>query len=187
MDFLFTILDGSKPFTQEDFLNKLFPNFWSFLINFLALIVLFVALYFIAYKPVKKYLDARKNNVEKNIKDAENAKAIYERKAKESEQIVDDAKAQGAKIIEKSQKDALKAADSIKVDAKKEASRLLKQADEDVQRAVLKAQDSLHEQIVNLAIDASKEVLSETLDEKSQSKIIDKFEKTIAKGDKKAQ
>lgn len=186
MDFLLTVFDGSKPFTQEDFLNKLFPNFWSFLINFLALVVLFVALYFIAYKPVKKYLDARKNSVEKNIKDAEEAKAIYERKAREGEQIVDEAKIEGAKIVEKSQKDALKAAEAIKSDAKMEASRLLKQADEDVERAVLKAQESLHEQIVNLAIEASKEALSESLDEKSQKKIIENLEKTIVKGDEKA-
>ena len=53
------VYDSAPPFTAEDFLNKLFPNFWSLLINLLALIVLFVFLYKIAYKPVKKYLDAK--------------------------------------------------------------------------------------------------------------------------------
>lgn len=175
------ILEGNKPFSQEDFLNKLFPNFWSFLINFLALIVLFVVLYFIAYKPVKKYLDARKNHIEKNIKDSETAKEIYERKASESEQIVNEARAKGASIIEKSQKDAQIAAKKIEDNAKEEASRIKRQADSDIAIAVSKAQSAMRDEIVNLAIDASKEVLSDSLDEASQKKILANFEKNIQK------
>ena len=173
------ILEGNNPFTQEDFLNKLFPNFWSFLINFLALIVLFVVLYFIAYKPIKKYLDARKNHIEKNIKDSEEAKAIYERKALESEALVNKARLEGANIIEKSQKDAQIAAKKIEDSAKEEASRIKKQADKDIASAVSKARNSMHDEIVNLAIDASKEVLSKDLDEETQKKLLKNFEKNI--------
>jgi cbb3-type cytochrome oxidase subunit 3 len=76
---------SSTPFTAEDFINKLFPNGWSFLINFLAMIVLFIAVYFIAYKPVKKYVEARKDYVEHNLRDSERAKAINEAKAAEGD------------------------------------------------------------------------------------------------------
>ena len=52
---------NAGPFSSEDFLNKLFPNFWSFLINLLALIVLFVVIFFLAYMPVKKFVKARQD------------------------------------------------------------------------------------------------------------------------------
>ncbi len=175
----------NAPFSQEDFLNKLFPNFWSFLINFLALIVLFLALYFIAYKPVKKYLEARKNHIEKNIKDSESAKAIYERKAAESDSLIDEARVKGAAIIEKSQQDAAKNADEIKNEARAEASRIKKQADADIAIAMAKAKASLHDEIVNIALDASKEVLGDSLDEKTKKKLVDGFEKNLGEGDNK--
>ena len=96
-----TVYDSAAPFTVEDFLDKLFPNFWSLLINLLALIVLFVFLYHIAYKPVKKYLDARKNYVEKNIRDSESSKAMYEKKVAESETMISEARKEAGDIINK--------------------------------------------------------------------------------------
>ena len=81
----------SDPFTPEDFLNKLIPNFWSFIINLLALIVTFVILYFVAYKPVKRYLKARKDYVKGNIEDSEKAKVTMEKREKETRHIVHDA------------------------------------------------------------------------------------------------
>ena len=47
-------LSSSAPFTPEDFLNLLIPNFWAFLIQLLALIVLITAIIFFAYKPDRK-------------------------------------------------------------------------------------------------------------------------------------
>ena len=43
---LLTILEdaSSAPFQPEDFLSKIFGNFWSLLINLLALLVLFLVL-----------------------------------------------------------------------------------------------------------------------------------------------
>ena len=67
----------------------------------------------------------------------------------------------------------------IKNEAKEEASRIKKQADEDVKNAVSKAKASLHDEIVNIALDASKEVLSDSIDENVEKKLVDGFEKSI--------
>ena len=57
--------------TAQEFIDKLIPNFWSFLIQLLALVVLIIATIFLAYKPVKKMLAKRQNCIEENILEAE--------------------------------------------------------------------------------------------------------------------
>ena len=70
----------------KDFIEKLIPNFWSFLIQLLSLIVLIIVVIFVAYKPVKKILQKRQDYIVNNIRESEEAKAkaiIQEREARE--------------------------------------------------------------------------------------------------------
>jgi F-type H+-transporting ATPase subunit b len=174
---------NNAPFTPEDFLNKLFPNFWSFLINFLALIVLFVAVYFIAYKPLKKLIKARGDYVEHNLRDSEQAKAINERKAKEADSLIVEAKQNANGIIKKAKQDAVVKADEITSEAKLEASQRQKDADEAIKQAELKSQQAIHEEIVNVALDASKKILSREVNEKDNKRLVDDFVKDVKKSD----
>jgi len=170
---------GDAPFTTEDFLNKLFPNFWSFLINILALIVLFVLLYFIAYKPVRRYLKARADKVEGEMKDAAKAKAFHEGKAKEADALVSKAREEASEIVDKAREDASREADRIVQDGKKEAAEKLKAADQEIASAVIKAREGLHDEIVSLAIDASKEALGKSLNPETEASLIASFEDDV--------
>lgn len=166
---------SDTPFTSEDFLNKLFPNFWSFLINFLALIVLFVAIYFIAYKPVKKVIKARKDYVEHNLRDSERAKAINEKKAAEGETIIVEANKKAGEIISKAKVNALASADAIILDAKNEAAARQKAADEAIKQEEIKSRGKIRDEIVNVAIDASKQVLGREVNKDDNAKLVTAF------------
>lgn len=170
---------SSTPFTPQDFLDKLFPNFWSFLINFLALIVLFVALYFIAYKPVKKLVDARKDYVERNLRDSEKAKAISERKAKEGDDIVAKAEAEAAVIIGKAKSDAVVSASAITATAEKEAQERQKAADEAIRQAEERSKRAVHDEIVSVALEASKKVLGREVKDEDNQKLIRDFAASV--------
>jgi len=169
----------SEPFTAEDFLNKLFPNFWSFLINFLALIVLFVAVYFLAYKPLKKYIAARKDYIEHNLRDSERAKKINEQKAAESDQLILDAKKQANDIIAKAKTDASVSAEAILASAEKDATARQKAADAAIKQEEEKSRRAVHEEIVNLALDASKKVLGHEVTSEDNKKLIRDFTKRV--------
>jgi len=175
-----TILDAA-PFTAEDFLNKLFPDFWSFLINFLALIVLFFAVYFLAYKPIKKYIDARKDYIEHNLRDSERAKKINEDKAKEGDAIVSDAKKEANEIIVKAKTDASVSAESIVTQAEKDAQERQKAADLAIKQEEEKSRRAIHDEIVNVAIDASKQVLAREVNEKDNAKLVKSFAESVSK------
>jgi len=172
------------PITNEDVLKKLFPNGWSFLINFLALIVLFVVVYFIAYKPVKRNIQARKDYVEHNLRDSEKAKAINERKAAESDALIEDARAEGAAIVEKAKADALLSAKAISDEAKEEASRKKREADLAIAQAEEASKEKIRQEIVEVALKASEQVLGREVSKEDNAKLVDDFVEKVGKGDK---
>lgn len=182
VNFAFLLDDTSAPFTPEDFLNKLFPNFWSWLINFLALIVLFVVVYFIAYKPIRNYVQARKDYVEHNLRDSEAAKEINERKAKESDKLIANAKLEANEIIQKAKEDASKQANIIVDEAKNEAIKKKNDADIAIKQAEEKSRIAIQEEIVNVAMDASKKMLGRNVDSDDNKRLLEDFVKDVHEG-----
>lgn len=172
---------SSKPFNAEDFLSKIFGNFWSLLINLLALIVLFLVLFFLAYKPLRKYVEKRKDYIEKNIHDAEVAKSYYEEKVGESSKIILDAKKEGQEILKKAEENAQKEANNILDDAKKEASLTKEKAFNDIEQEKKKARAEIQEELVSVALDASKEILGREVNSKDNEKLLAEFTKDLEK------
>lgn len=169
------VAGDASPFSPEDFLNKLFPNVWSFLINFIALIVLFVVVYFVAYKPLKKLVNKRKDYVERNLRDSEQAKSISERKAKEADKLIEDASIKADEIIEKAKVDANKKAEEIEQEAIALAAKRQQDADIAIKQAEEKSRQEMHDEIVNLALDASKQVLKREVNEKDNKELVNDF------------
>ena len=170
---------NAGPFSSEDFLNKLFPNFWSFLINLLALIVLFVVIFFLAYKPVKKFVKARQDYVEGNIRDSEAAKKEYEEKLEQSDALIDEAKKEANVIVDKARLDATAEALRIQEEAKKQAAKQIQDAEETIRLAEKKSRETLQEEIVNVAMDASKQVLGREVNEEDHKRLLDDFVRDV--------
>lgn len=172
---------SSAPFQPEDFLSKIFGNFWSLLINLLALLVLFLVLFFVAYKPIRKYSEKRRDYIEGNIRDAERAKSFYEDKVNHSEEIISSAEKQAQEIIQKAEENAQKEANSIVADAKKEAALTQEKALQNIEQEKQKARAEIHQEIVNVALDASKEILGREITEKDNQKILNDFTNDLEK------
>jgi F-type H+-transporting ATPase subunit b len=170
-----------SPVTNEDILKKVFPNGWSFLINFLALIVLFVAVYFIAYKPVKKNIDARKDYVEHNLRDSEKAKATYEQKAAESDHLIEDAKKESVAIVAKAKADAVTSSQAILDETSKEVTRKKLEADVAIKQAEEASKEKIRQEIVDVALEASKQVLGREVNEKDNAKLVGTFVDEVGK------
>lgn len=171
----------SAPFEPEDFLEKIFGNFWSLLINLLALIVLFVVLFFVAYKPVKKYVDKRKEYIENNIHDAEVAKTFYEEKVNQTDEMISSAQKEGQEILKKAEENAQKEADAIILKAKDDARLLEEKATMNIEQEKEKARAQIRSEIVNVALDASKEILGREIDTKDNEKFLNDFAADLEK------
>jgi len=179
--FTFLMLDSSVPFTEEDFFNKLFPNIWSLLINLVALVVLFVLLFFIAYKPVRKYIEARKNYVENELRESERLHKENKATNAKKDDIIKAAKVEANLIIDKAKGDAKISALQIKENAEKEAEKRLKDADEAIALEEKRARSEVRQEIINIALDASKQVLGREVSSSDNKRLIDDFVSEVSK------
>lgn len=176
---------GDAPFTPEDFLNLLIPNFWTFLIQLLALIVLILAIIFLAYKPIKKVIKKRGDYVEGNIKESEGKVVQANEKLDEAQKNVLQSRTEAQKIIKKAEGDAVIVKDGIINDAKVEADKQITSAREQIKLEQQKAKDDVHKEIVDVAMSASEKLLSREINDKDNDKLVSNFVDDIQKKDKK--
>ncbi|MCQ2772751.1 MAG: F0F1 ATP synthase subunit B [Bacilli bacterium] len=178
-----TTLLADAPFNSEEIIKKLVPNGWSLLINLLALIVLFIAVYLIAYKPLRKYLDARKDYIEKNIHDSEHAKQEAESTIKNKDAIIREAHEEAAKIVEKAKVDGERKKLEIVEEAEAEATRKLVAADEAIKQEEAASREALRQEIVDIAMDIATTVLPRELNEEDNKALLDKLSAELEEKD----
>ena len=148
---------------------------WNFLWTIIDLIIFFVLMKVFLFKPIKKTLDARKELIDKQFKDADDAqkqadelKEQYQNQLEgieeEKKQILVDAranaKAEYSKIVDRAQNDA----DKIKADAKRVA-----------EYETEKAKREAKEQIAELAMETAEKVIGESACSQIDSDLYDKF------------
>lgn len=167
-------------FDAQDFINKIFPNgILPFVAQFLAFLVLVLAGIFLGYKPVKRILTERAKYVEGNIKNAEekNAEAIkHESIAREN---IDKSEIEARKIINDAKDDAIKAHNQIMSDTQEEVKQTKLQASVEIEQSKKKALEDIHNEIVSVALDASKSILEREINEKDDSILVEQFIKEV--------
>lgn len=163
---------------SSDFANVaegLLPNLWITIAQILIFIVTAAVVIFLAYKPLKKKLEQRKDYIENNIKDSENKKAQTKQDLEKAESIVSDAQKKAGDIIQQAQKTAeQKALDEQKTLALSIENQKV-QAHKDIEAERQRMLAEAHNKIVDTAIDASKKILGREVNESDNKKMVDEF------------
>lgn len=148
---------------------------WNFLFMLINLVVFYLLMRKFLFKPILKVMDKRKEMIDNQFSDAEEAnnqalklKEEYEGKIEninaESEQLISDAKksarAEYDRIIDRAEADA----ENIKAVAKK-------QSEEACENELRKAKEN----IASLAIEAAEKVLGKSVSAETDSNIFDEF------------
>ncbi len=189
MNILFTILDDimdapggiDDTLNTETFLEKLIPNFWSFLVEFLALVVLIVVVFFIAYKPVKRMLKKRQDHIEENIRSAEENNQIAQMNKSESEQIILDSRKQANEIIESAKEKAIVEQHLIEEQSKEDIEKMKQRAEEEIKLKEEESLKAIHDEMVDVAIDASSELLKRNINTDDNKRLVQDFIKEMDK------
>lgn len=179
--FKFLADSSSNIIDKDDIVNKLFPdNIWIFVTQLLAFIFMILLVIFLAYKPIKKAIQKRKEYVNNTLSDAKKLKSEAEDNLFESNKKIKQASKQADEIVNKAKKDALLEKEKQEAILKEELAK--KKIDFDKQLEIEKEQ-ALQEQkqeIVNIAMEASKSILNKNIDKKDNEKIIENFVDEIA-------
>lgn len=145
------------------------------IINIINIVVLFIVTKKLLYKPVKKYLDARKAKVAAGFEEAERIKAAALAEKAEYDAVIADADSKARQALAEAQKKAREQAEKLLSEARAEADGLLndsrKQAEAE-RRQLLKAEKS---DIVEAALDISGRILCREVTDADNRAIIDGF------------
>lgn len=163
-------------------MEKLGINLGFLLFQIFNFSILVIILYALAYKPILKMLETRKNKIAQGMEDARVAADARANAEKEARDIIAKAQAEAAQKIREATERAEKIAQDIQVKAEAEAAK----AREDALTAVAAERDTIlsdmRGQIAALAIAAAQKLIGESLDEKRQRALIDEFFSGVRSG-----
>lgn len=155
--------------------EKLIPNWFAFLIQLVALIVLLLIIFFFAYKPVKKMLDKRADYIEKEVTDAKKNREIAEKNAKESETMIIESKKKANEIIEDANQKAKIESKKIFAETEEEIAKMKLDAEKDIERSKEQSLKEIHDEMVNIALSASEEILKREVNEDDNARLAENF------------
>jgi len=181
--FLLTSCD-MKRYGQEvadAVIDGLIPNFWAFLVQLIALLILIGGVFVLGYKPLKKYLDERSETIDKEVKSAQKNNVEAQQNFAESEKRIAESKKRAVQIVEEAKTNANLERESILNEAENEALYIRNKTKLDIEKQKLAAQQEIKEEIVNVALDASKQILEREINEKDDQKIVENFLDEIEK------
>lgn len=159
----------------DTFIEKIIPNVWAFLVQFLALVVLIIVFFIVGYKPVRNIIRKRQDHIESQIHEAENRNQMSLQKLSEADATLLESKKEAIKIIDDAKEDALKQKDKIIKQANVEVSEIKDKAQKDIVRDKERAQEEIKRTIINVALDASKQILNREINEADNEKLVDEF------------
>ena len=153
--------------------NKEF--FTTFGLTILNIVVLFIVLKAILFKPITKHMDKRTKKIEEALKVAEQSQEMVKQMKIEYDEKIKAAKDEGQRVTEMYRAMAEKEYNSIIASAKKEADRMVEEAKAELQVEKEQLITSLKGEISNLVLATSEKVLNKNLDNDTNKKLIFDF------------
>ncbi|KNF09718.1 ATP synthase subunit b, sodium ion specific [Gottschalkia purinilytica] len=154
---------------------NILPDMLNFGLQLAATLVLFLVLRHFLFDPVKKHLEARGENIQKDLDEAKAEREQAISLKKEYELNIENAKSEGRDIVEAAKKRGDQLRDEIILEARKEAENMAAKAKNDIQREKEKALDDLKSEVATIAMLAASKVVEKNLDNNAHKDMINKF------------
>lgn len=145
------------------------------LIHIINIVVLYVLLRVILYKPVKKFMTERSERIEKQLEEGKAAEAralelreSYTGKLAEAEEKVKEIVGAGEKRAEENAEEILRT-------AQEEAKRIVAEAEADAEQKRLKALESLHDDVADAAVAIAGKILEREVTIEDNRALVDGF------------
>ncbi len=154
------------------------------IINIGSIIVLFLIVKKLAYKPVKKFMDERTQRVNSLKAEAELREKEAQEKIEKYNVLLEESEKAKVEAIKAGEKEALEESKLIISNAKDKAKSIVNNANKKAQEKYDSAIEEANDYIVNLTIDASSHLLKREITDEDNKKIVRDFLSSV--GDKNA-
>ena len=157
-------------------------NLWQILLSLANLLIMFLLMKKFLYKPVKKVLKQREDEINIHYSAAEQAESDALKSKTEYEEALSGAKAEADGIIKDAAEKAKRRSDTIIDEAEQKANRIIRQAEQDAVLEREKAADSIKREIVEVSSALSEKLIEREINADDHKALIDSFIEEIGEG-----
>ncbi len=158
---------------------KIFPSLPALITQLLATFVMFFIVFKFFWKPIKEFIDKRKDFLEKELKEATNLKEEAEANHALADKRIKEMKIEARKIKEEAENQALELRKEILLKAEEEAQAKKDKALRDIEKQKLEAKEDIHREIVGVALLAAQKIVEREIDEKDNTRLVEDFIKDV--------
>lgn len=147
----------------------------TFIWTMLNLVVMYVVLKKLLFKPVMKIMEDRENNIKKKIDDAEqmqNDAKVYKNKYKEQ---LEGAKKDGDNIVKEAKDAAQKECEHMIEKTKREADKIIQMAKIEIAKERESMIKEIRKQVVDLSILAASKIMEVNLNDETNKQVVRNF------------
>ena len=146
-----------------------------------AFVLLVWVLKKMAWKPLLKLLDERRERIRKGFEEIENAKKEVEKLKADYEQARSHIEDEARKKLQEAIDEGKNVARELQENARREARSILEKAKEDIQLEVAKAKVTLRNEIADLTLAATERLIQEKLNETKDKELVLDFIEDLKK------
>ncbi|MBQ4110861.1 MAG: F0F1 ATP synthase subunit B [Clostridia bacterium] len=160
---------------MEKYLDFVTIDFWEIIFTWVNLLILFLLMKKILFKPIKNILEQRENEVNSMYSDAENAKNSAESMEKEYTRKLADAKNEANEIVKNATRTAELRSEEIIRTAQEQATNIKEKANKDIERDKINAINEAKKDISEIAVSIAEKVIEKDINEKDYDRLIENF------------
>lgn len=150
-------------------------NFFTMIFAWINLVILYVFLKKLLWKPVKNMIDSRQKEIddmyseaEESLKSADEMRAEYEKKISSADE-------ESEEILRRAQRRATLREEEILKEADKKAKRVMERAEEEIMLEKQRAINDVKDEVSSIALDIAEAVIERDIDKADHETLIDEF------------
>ena len=159
----------------DKFENFVGVNFWTMIFAWINLLILYLFLKKLLFKPLKEMIDSRQKEIDDMYSDAETSKASAEEMKSEYEERLKAANEESEEIVKNAQRKAQLREEEILREANAEAARTLERAEAQIELEKKHAINQVKNEVSEMAISIASAVIERDVNAAEHSEMIDEF------------
>ncbi len=157
-------------------------NFWTMIFAWINLLILYLLLKKILFKPIKNMIDTRQKEVDDMYAEAEKSQTDAEALKREYEVKLDQANEESEQILRRAVRQAQLKEEEILRAADEAARRTQERAEEQIELEKKQAINAIKDEVSEMAIGIAAAVIERDVDEKEHEAMIDDFIRNMGDG-----
>ena len=150
-------------------------NFWTMIFAWINLLLLYLVLSKVLFKPIKNMIDSRQKEVDDMYGEAEGAKSDAEKMRAEYEQKLADANDKSEEIVKSAIRKAQLREEEIIRSAEAEAGRAMERAHEQAELEKKRILNEIKDEVSQMAVGIASKVIERDVSEQEHKDLIDEF------------